>query len=395
MANYKIKSTSRKTADVNDIELDDNPGNTRKVFRGMIVKKEDKKEASVRGYLVHQRKKGNDKWEDTESINLNTLKGGEGVKLELRSHQTKKMYEALTHLYKIAEGGVPRGENEWTVEKADEVINVGQKRKMLVKRLLEQNFGDEIWSELLDQNPDLATKLAHARLQQNRIHSLTKFAEALKRNDLDEDWWQNYFVNNPWIFGYGLNYQFLHLLDEQADYGGTKYSGKGAQKGDFLMNSGADIKFTVLVEIKKPNTPLFQIGRDKKYKRHRNGAILLHEELTGGISQLQSNCHRWETEGSRRQDDFEDLTTQNIYTYQPKGILVVGHSNQLKDSEARSTFELCRRNTFNPELLTFDELYERAKFIVHQQQVETKEEPLAQNSSFDNEIDGWDDNLPF
>jgi hypothetical protein len=30
------------------------------------------------------------------------------------------------------------------------------------------------------------------------------------------------------------------------------------------------------------------------------------------------------------------------------------------------SFELFRRNTLSPEVITFDEIYERAKFIVHQ-----------------------------
>ena len=33
--------------------------------------------------------------------------------------------------------------------------------------------------------------------------------------------------------------------------------------------------------------------------------------------------------------------------------------------EQYRSFELFRRNTASPEILTFDELYERAKFIVH------------------------------
>jgi hypothetical protein len=33
----------------------------------------------------------------------------------------------------------------------------------------------------------------------------------------------------------------------------------------------------------------------------------------------------------------------------------------------RNTFELFRRNITSPEILTFDELYERAKFIVEQE----------------------------
>ena len=36
------------------------------------------------------------------------------------------------------------------------------------------------------------------------------------------------------------------------------------------------------------------------------------------------------------------------------------------NQEQFRSFELFRRNTFSPEIITFDELYERAKFIVHQ-----------------------------
>ncbi|MCC5943007.1 MAG: DUF4263 domain-containing protein [Balneolaceae bacterium] len=399
MATYKTRSTSRNSAEIEeDIVLDDKLGNTRKIFRPQIVKKGS--EVLVRGHLIHQRKNVNDEWEDTDAINLNTLKGGEGVKLQLRSKQMKKFYEALNHLYEIAKEGVPRGEREWTVERADQIIKVDSNRVVFVRRLLEQDFGDEIWQELLDQKPDLATKLANARIQQNRENSLDLFTQALERTaDLNEDWWQNFFAKNTWIFGYGLNYQFLHLLEDQPDCGGRRYTGKGSQKGDFLMNTEAQVRFTVLVEIKKPNTPLFQKNSKRELKRHRNGALLLHDELTGGVSQLQSNCHRWYTEGSKRTDDFEQLTSEEIFTYQPKGILVIGDTSQLKESiDARSTFELYRRNLSNPEIITFDELYERAKFIVEQDETEIIDE-YDKSESFDDidteEIEVWESDLPF
>ena len=399
MVKYKTKSTSRKTAEVIDISLDENPGDTRKAFRGMIVDNQKNPEESVRGHIVHQRKNRSEEWEDVKSINLNTLKGGEGVKLELKSHQSKKLYNALSHLYKIAEQGVPQGEIEWTVEEADKILRVDKDRRVFVQQLLNQDFGDEVWKELIEQDPDLATKLANARIQQNRVKALNLFAKSLKNPEqLDEPRWQNFFENNQWIFGYGLNYQFMHLLGEQADYGGVNYTGRGAQKGDFLMNTSADIRFTVLVEIKKPDTPLFQYDRSRNLKKHRNGAILLDDELTGGVSQLQSNCYLWDTEGSQRPDDFEQLSSNKIYTYQPKGILVIGHTKQLSDSQARSTFELFRRNTGNPEIITYDELYERAKFIVSQNEEQKLDKQVQQSddkNDFLGTINDEMDNLPF
>ena len=79
---------------------------------------------------------------------------------------------------------------------------------------------------------------------------------------------------------------------------------------------------------------------------------------------MQANCSKWEKEGSQTEENREALSYRSIFTIQPKGILVIGHTEQLNQISKRNTFELFRRNTVNPEILTFDELYERAKFIV-------------------------------
>ncbi len=79
--------------------------------------------------------------------------------------------------------------------------------------------------------------------------------------------------------------------------GGMAVTGKGAQKGDFLQRTEAEIKFTVLVEIKKPDTPL--LGKEE----YRNGAHELGKDLTGGVSQVQANCQKWEKEGSESEEN--------------------------------------------------------------------------------------------
>ena len=137
-------------------------------------------------------------------------------------------------------------------------------------------------------------------------------------------------------------------------------TGKGTQKGDFLQTTEAEIKFTVLVEIKKPNTQL--LGKIA----YRNGAWELGVELTGGVAQMQANCNKWEKAGSQTPENVEALLQKKIFTVQPKGILVIGHTNQLNQIPKRTSFELFRRNTVDSEILTFDELYARAKFIVEQ-----------------------------
>ena len=91
---------------------------------------------------------------------------------------------------------------------------------------------------------------------------------------------------------------------------------------------------------------------------------LIGDELIGGVTQLQSNCRTWAIEGSLQAENIAELESSEIYTYQPKGILVVGNTASLDDRHKRATFEIFRRELRNPEILAFDELLERARIVV-------------------------------
>lgn len=376
MDNYETKSTSLYSARLVEPIVIEESHTTRKVlFVDLNDKKKDIGE-TVSITLVHQRKKPNSEWEDVQSIHLNTLKGGEGVKLKLDSKNTKKIYDELSKLYALVkQEGVQFGEKKFSIAKADEIVKVSKDRKTLIERLLAENYGEEVWEELVSSNPDLATKLSLARIQTNRAKTLETFKTNLDLNNADEGFWQNFFTENDWIFGYGLNYQFLHLLNEQPDYGGSNYTGKGSQKGDYLMRSVADSQFTVLVEIKTPETKLLSYTKSepRQVKNPRNDVWLLSSDLLGAISQIQVNCRTWSID-SQRSENVRPLEKQNIYTVEPKGILIIGNTKEIVSNESIiSCFESFRRNTHNPAIVTFDELYKRAEFIVNNK-LESKEE---------------------
>ena len=83
------------------------------------------------------------------------------------------------------------------------------------------------------------------------------------------------------------------------------------------------------------------------------------------LTQIQVNARTW-TIDSQRAENVRPLEQDNIYTVEPKGILIIGNTNELNSNESIiSCFESYRRNTTNPEIITFDELDERAKFIVN------------------------------
>lgn len=354
---YEVSTTSRHSADVSDKVLKET-STTRLMLRPEIIENPHDANACVRIALVHQRKSTSTAWEDIPVKPLSSIKAGEEVKLPLDSQSTLELFQQLTNLYAIGAKGNSRfGKTSLVVGREEEIIQADASRTRVIKLLLAKGHSDTIWKALVRENPDLATQLSYSRIHEERKTALQEFRSNLGQTQ-SENWWQGFFERNTWIFGYGLKYQILKSIQAQPHYGGTNIAGKGMEKGDFLKQTEAEVKFTVLVEIKKPNSCLLGI------KTYRNGAWQLSEELTGSIAQLQANCRRWELDGSQAEQNREALQEEKIYTVQPKGILVIGNTKELNKISKRNTFELFRRNTVNPEILTFDELYERAKFIV-------------------------------
>lgn len=354
---YEVKTTSRQSATISDRILAETT-TTRLVLRPEIIQNPTNPEASVRITLVHQRKSIAGSWEDAPTKPLSTLKADEQVNFALRSEPTLRLYGQLQNLFAIgAKGKIGYGESKLIVGREEEIIQTNAGRAKVIKLLLAKGYSDDIWKTLVNADPDLATQFSYARIHAERKKALEEFRQNLsvKRG---EDWWQSFFEKNTWIFGYGLKYQILKSVQSQPRYGGINIAGKGLEKGDFLKRTEAEVRFTVLVEIKRPDSAL--LGN----KAYRAGAWQLGEDLVGGVSQMQANCRRWELGGSQAEQNREALLQKKIFTVQPKGILVIGITSQLDNIDKRNTFELFRRNLMNPEILTFDELYERAKFIV-------------------------------
>lgn len=64
-------------------------------------------------------------------------------------------------------------------------------------------------------------------------------------------------------------------------------------------------------------------------------------------------------------------TGEEAFNYTPKAFMVIGSLQEFLgekgvNQERYRSFELFRRNTTSPEIITFDELFERARFIVEQ-----------------------------
>lgn len=207
------------------------------------------------------------------------------------------------------------------------------------------------------------------RLLSDREYFETEKARLGKNGD--EAVWQHLFESNPWILGVGLG---QHLLTSWNDskleqvVSGSSIASKG-KRVDALMRTSGAVRSMVFVEIKKPETSLLS-GKAAGY---RPGVWQMSNELSGGVSQVQATVAAAMKEVGERLESKQngyDMPGDWTYLFQPRAFLVIGSLEQLRGESGGHhldkirSFELYRRNLTSPEVVTFDELLERAKWIV-------------------------------
>lgn len=183
-----------------------------------------------------------------------------------------------------------------------------------------------------------------------------------------EGLWQKFFERNKWIFGYGLSYLLLSSLDEkklEQVVQGHDVASFG-KRVDALMKTRGLISSLCFIEIKTHETPLLQ------KKPYRSGCWAPSQELTEAVAQIQgtvSSAVKSLTKKISLSDEHGNPTGEEAYNYLPKSYLVIGslgeftNEHGVNEDQYRS-FELYRKNIIAPEILTFDELFERTKYIV-------------------------------
>lgn len=261
-----------------------------------------------------------------------------------------------------------------------------------VKTLLSKNGGAELVETLINEgiisSKDIVNTAFRKRglqifsdLKNNSVYWKTYAGANGLKKDSEEKVWQYFFEKNQWIFGYGLDYRYQEILQREVHLSDAELDGSNTVIGDYLLG---DNFFTTFVELKKPTTPLFA------NKGNRSNSWKLSNDLIESVSQILEH----KASGLIRLDKQQFIKGEPVSqrAYDSKVILIIGDwkeleksSNTLEKEIKKKTLELFRRDSRNVEILTFDELFERAKFIVEgAKKVNVITEPLE-----------LDDDLPF
>lgn len=215
---------------------------------------------------------------------------------------------------------------------------------------------------------DLVQKLSESSALKTDIYAVASKRAALDQfkvkmnSSTTEPEWQAFFEGNSWIFGHGLNYVFLNKISKKLESTttGASYNQSG-NRADGLMKTRAEVSQYVLVEIKRSDTALL------KQSSYRSGCWGVSNELSDAVTQIQKTS--FDFSRNKFREPLKDIngknTGENVYSVQPRSYLVIGNSSELMGHEDKiACFELYRRNTTAPEIITFDELFYRASCIV-------------------------------
>lgn len=183
-----------------------------------------------------------------------------------------------------------------------------------------------------------------------------------------ESVWQSFFEQNKWVFGYGLTYVAIANIDGkklEQTVAGHDFASPG-KRTDALMKTKGAIEALCFVEIKTHTTPLLQP------LSYRSGCWAPSSEVAGGVAQIQGTVElaiRHLTDRLELHSKDGTPTGEHLFTFQPRSFLVVGSLAEFQSEhgvnvEKYRSFELFRRSTLRPEILTFDELLHRTRFIV-------------------------------
>jgi hypothetical protein len=246
-----------------------------------------------------------------------------------------------------------------------------------------------------DKGAAIVKELADAPELHQDIYALASKRAALAEfeqklgSDASEREWQDYFEANPWVFGHGLNYVFLDKVGPKLETVTTGNTfDRGGKRIDALMRTRAEISQYVLIEIKRDATKLLR--KDE----YRSGCWAASDELSAAVTQTQKTVFEF------TQHRFHDLlkdedgnhTGEAAYAIEPRSFVVIGNLSQLQGNNDKiACFELYRRKLVSPEIVTFDELFQRARCIVNNLSG-TVESTTQPQPAFDPNLD---DDVPF
>lgn len=239
--------------------------------------------------------------------------------------------------------------------------------------------------------PEMRENLAKNIVYKSRLESLEIFKKLLDNievkdgvtfidqykidNSLKANWeetaWHYFLKSNPWIIWINLDLKFIEDFESEWNVGIADTTWKWSPNVDIIGISD----YTTLIELKTANKNIFT---DKKKNTSRSNTWSFSDDFIDGISQAlwqktEWDKHhdskdfiqeKWEKRSVVNQDEIRTIDTKTIFLIWNRERELPSKSTDPDIFIKRDTFKRYRENSKNIKIMTFDELYQRAKNIL-------------------------------
>jgi hypothetical protein len=180
----------------------------------------------------------------------------------------------------------------------------------------------------------------------------------------EEAIWHHFLKRNEWLIGLNVDIKFIRDLLSKQKVGVENSKGKGSPEVDLLGIS----YFTTLIELKTSKTRVFKSEKTSSSRAntwdYSNEFIEAYSQALGQRTELNEN--------KKIVDENNSIVDSEIHrVLDPKSVLIIGNRNIEFPHNRNATFniksdcfERFRRNIRNIDIITYDELFERAFYIV-------------------------------
>jgi len=237
------------------------------------------------------------------------------------------------------------------------VYQRNQFRNLLNKEEVIKNLSNEDIQRLIEFFPEFIKYYGDKFKTKDKLFSISKsknatesvylenvikeFEERLKAKTQDEYRWQDFLRNYILIF----NSNYTSILEKRN----LSLSGRYP---DFLL---VDVyNYLDIYEIKKPNTVLLRFDKDR-------GNYYWSPELSKAISQIENYIHYANKNSAQLREEIKKRNGREIRVVKPRGFIIVGKREQLKDEIMEDNFRLLNDSLKNVDIILYDELLNNLK----------------------------------
>ena len=253
--------------------------------------------------------------------------------------------------------------------------NVKEKFEEINKLIKKTDLKEKVISNLVIENRKGHIKVFYYLLKNKTIKGIEsiKFYEERYKINGEEAVWHHFLKKNDWILGLNIDIKFIREFYDEQKVGTEDSKGRHSPKCDLLGISD----YTVLVELKHSNTKIFT---NSKSSKSRTNTWDFSNDFIEGVS--QSLGQKFSLDKSFEQKEF--VNDENIRldktkhrAIDPKTVFIIGnrkkefpHDYEDEHIIKSETFERFRRNNRNLDIITYDELFERAYHMVFSKKIE-------------------------